>query len=227
MTRHSAYELTVGDALITVILPTREVNPEHLRASNMWHLDRWMTPSELGFALETGGFDPNEPFEEGAMPPLHIAGGLGRTDSLGLLIRAGADVNSKAGAGGATLVPLGKSPRRKAAMMGGSTPLWEAAKVGSVEGCRMLLEAGAGVRVNGSAFQLALEGGHTRAMRTLLEAGVDPNLCWQVYCDDRELGPGDWALRVGGFPNARVLAHFGGNLSATLWIRDFWSGYLG
>lgn len=82
--------------------------------------------------LVDAGADPNgrDAHHE---TPLHLAAGMGKTESIGALIRAGADINARAGAPDSLMPPPGW----------GDTPLHRAIDAGDIAAISTLLDAGA------------------------------------------------------------------------------------
>jgi ankyrin repeat protein len=224
--KERVYDPRWDERLRTLTSLTGRMAQGHMKAQGMFVQDRVMSASELGFALETGKFDPNVKLDEKTgMLPLHVAGDLNEMELTRLLIRAGAEILPDGYRGGKNWNESSKMPLN-ATTRYHLTPLLNAAIVGNVDVCGLLLRAEAEERAERSgctleagqaALQVALEGKSTTAVRTLLEVGVNPNF----LCVVRNVGWAEWALRQGQFSNALALAHFGGNASSRLWIKEF------
>jgi len=117
-------------------------------------------PGELKKLLETG-FNPDSKLA-GGMTPLVTAVSIGESESVEMLLDAGADPSMQI--------------EEEGRFFG---PIHEAAGQGRVDCLEMLLDAGAPVDMKGShsmtALHSAVINGHTGAVRFLLDHGADIN----------------------------------------------------
>jgi hypothetical protein len=193
------------DHALTVLISLSKVWPSRLhQARDLFSIDRLISASRLGFALENGNLDPNK-LSPGMVRLLNAASGLGQPDFVRLLLRSGAfdqgDLFSR----------IDESKRR--VVYFGSTALVEAAISGSVEACRLLIRAGVswtpGVTVagkgNATAVAAAVDSRNSAAAITLLEAGADPR--WDCTGN---WSLAEWAVARGLGRVGRAIVHFGG-----------------
>jgi hypothetical protein len=203
-------EPQVGDALVTLVSPTRRLDPEYCKAGHMCLGDRRITASKLGFAVERGAFEAEMLIGGVTMRDVHIGAGLASTEFLRLLLRAEGDAG------------------RGAAVLRGPGPLLEAARVGNVENCRTLIrpDVSGSAEAYMEAVRVALGRRHWASVVTLLEAGRD--VMWSSGGAEVEMPSvvWEWALTSNRFHLARSLVRSGVNVSPSLWVGAPFGGEL-